>query len=171
SASPLLLLFRAFLCLLWPSPSCCEGVMSFTRLPPRAALLVAALLALPAAAQQGYQKPPKAIAGILDAPPTPAVLPGPGRDYLLAVRAERHPPIAALARPFLRLGGLRINPRTNGPRLPPLNRGLAVLDAASGKERPVKLPAGARVGPPAWSADGKRFAFTSTTEPAVELRV
>src|SRR5262249_2857249 len=40
-----------------------------------------------------------------------------------------------------------------------------------GGERRISLPEGARVGPPIWSADGKRFAFHNLGASSVELWV
>ena len=76
-----------------------------------ALLLVAGV----AAAQQGYQRPSKEILDVLDARPTPQVSVSPSRDMVLLFEPQRYPPIAELARPMLRLAGLRINPATNGP--------------------------------------------------------
>src|SRR5262245_32418421 len=70
----------------------------------------------PPATPAGYQKPPEAIRNLLDLPPAPAVSLSPGRDYLVLAEQQRYPTIADLARPTLRLAGLRIDPKTNGPQ-------------------------------------------------------
>src|SRR5262245_54204234 len=67
----------------------------------------------------GYRRPPREVLDVLDAAPPPQLTLSPARDRILLVEAERYPPIAHLAEPMLRLAGLRINPRTNGPHLPP----------------------------------------------------
>ena len=134
--------------------------------------LLLALAVVPAAcAQDGYRKPPKVILDILDAAPAPLLVLSPGRDCLLLVQAERYPPIADLAQPFLGLAGLRINPRTNGPRLPPSNRSLSVQSLADNTVRPVKLPDNAHIDLPVWAPDGKTFAFLNTTATGIELWV
>src|SRR5260370_41381439 len=56
-------------------------------------------------AQQGYQKPPKAILDVLNAPVTPRASVGRTRDVVLLYTPELYPPIADVARPFERLAG------------------------------------------------------------------
>ena len=55
--------------------------------------------------QQGYQKPPKAVLDVLNAPVTPRASVGRTRDVVLLYSQELYPPIADVARPFLRLAG------------------------------------------------------------------
>ncbi len=129
------------------------------------------LAALPARGQQGYQKPPRSVLDVLDAPATPTVSVSPTRDHLLLVQGVRYPSIADVAEPMLRLAGLRINPQTNGPHRPPRVVGLTLLAIADGKPRPVAVPKDAHLGQPSWSPDGRRFAFTNTTPAGIELWV
>lgn len=145
-------------------------MIAISRVRPLAAAL---LLALPwlAAAQTPYQRPPSAILEALNAPPLPQWAPSPDRTRILVTESRRYPPISELARPFLRLAGLRVDPSTNGPYSPPQIAKMSVLDIVSGKERAVAVPAGARIGSPAWSPDGKRLLFSRTTESAVEIWV
>jgi dipeptidyl aminopeptidase/acylaminoacyl peptidase len=119
--------------------------------------------------QQGYQKPPKAVLDVLHAPLPPQVLVSPTRDRLLLAQTERYPPIADLAQPFLKLAGLRIDPVTNGPHAPARVTGLTLQTIADGSQKEVRLPPGARLGLPLWAPDGKRFAFTHTTDTGIEL--
>ena len=69
--------------------------------------------------QEGYQKPPKAVLDVLNAPVTPRVSVGRARDVVLLYSPEPYPPIADVAQPFARLAGLRIDEATNGPHNPP----------------------------------------------------
>ncbi len=133
---------------------------------PVAALL---LSGAPADAQQGYQKPPKEVLDILQAPPTPQALASPSRDRLLLLHSERNPAIAELAAPMLRLAGLRINPANNGPHRPPRLVALTLMTVADGKPLKVALPAAPHVGSVTWRPDGKKFVFTHTTPTRVEL--
>jgi dipeptidyl aminopeptidase/acylaminoacyl peptidase len=123
------------------------------------------------AAPPAYQKPPKAIADVLDAPPPPSVSVSPAHDYLLLLQHESYPPIAELAEPMLRLAGLRINPANNGPHMPPRVVGLTLQSLATGKQQALVVPLGFRLGHPSWSPDGKRFAFTVTLPDRTELWV
>ncbi len=119
-----------------------------------------------AADRPTYQKPPKVITDILESPPTPNVSVSPARDRFLEMQGVRHPSIADLAAPMLRLAGLRINPATNGRHHPPRIVGLTLVTIADGKEIKLKTPANAYLSAPVWSADGKHFAFTNTiTDP------
>jgi dipeptidyl aminopeptidase/acylaminoacyl peptidase len=134
-----------------------------------ACLAVVLFLAVPVAAEPGYQRPPKSILDILDAPPTPQVSINPTGTHLLLLQGEGYPPIADLAEPMLRLAGHRINLRTNGPHHAPRIVALSLLRIADGREQKIALPAAANVGSPSWSANGDRFAFTNTTAAGVEL--
>ena len=125
--------------------------------------------ASPALAQIGYQRPPKAVTDVLDAPPPPAVIVTPTRDHLLLVQGVRYPSVAELAAPMLRLAGLRINPQTNGPHMPPRIVGITIKSIADGKQTPVNLPAGSHFGTPDVSPNGRSFALTNTTEHGIEL--
>src|SRR6187549_2564101 len=124
-----------------------------------------------APADTGYRRPPKTVTDVLDAPPPPAVVVTPTREHLILVQGVRYPSIADVAAPMLRLAGLRINPQTNGPHLPPRVVGLAILTVSDGARRPVPLPAVGHFGPPDLSPDGRRFAMTNTTGQGIELWV
>lgn len=57
-----------------------------------------------------YQTPAPDIVSIIDAPPTPVAALGPGRKYAVLVHYEMHPPVTTLARPYLALAGVRVDP-------------------------------------------------------------
>ena len=118
-----------------------------------------------------YQKPPKLIADILESPAMPSISISPTRDRIMVIDSRRHPPIADLAQPMLRLAGIRFNPATNGPHHPIRRNGYRLISIADGKETKVSLPPNAWVSEPEWSADGKQFAFLNYTPNAVELWV
>ncbi|WP_297512584.1 prolyl oligopeptidase family serine peptidase [uncultured Caulobacter sp.] len=144
----------------------------------RRALALAASVALAAfsgaaLAADGYQTPPAPIAQILDAPQTPTVSVGPDHKVLAQFGRENLPSIAAVSEPILRLAGYRINPRANGPIEARANwmNSLAFEDVATGKVRPVALPAGARFFAPTWSPDGSKVAFVMDAKTGLELWV
>lgn len=141
-----------------------------SRIPTVALLpfLFSLLLGPAAWGQEGYRKPPAAVMQVLDAPPPPAVSLSPTRDRLLLVQGVRYPPIADLAAPMLRLAGLRINPRTNGPHGATRYVGLKLKSIADGREQAVQVPSDAHLSFPAWSPDGKRFALTNTGAAGIE---
>ena len=140
---------------------------------PRFLLGVAAgvLAAVTAFAQSSitYQQPPKAIADLLEAPPTPLVLVSPPSKSQPRTLLIEQPggllTIADLAQPELRLAGLRFNPRTNGPGRLPYAIALRFRALPAGREIPVSgLPAHPHIEFAQWSPDGKRAAFVIVTD-------
>ena len=129
------------------------------------------LLVAASAFAQGYKKPPKEVLDILDAPVTPLANISPSRDVMLLATGLRYPPIADLAEPMLRLGGLRINPRTNGPHRYQYSVALTLKRIADGTETKLALPPGAKVNSIDWSPNGKHFSFLNTTPAGIELWV
>jgi dipeptidyl aminopeptidase/acylaminoacyl peptidase len=121
--------------------------------------------------QEGYRKPPQAVADILDAPAPPLLSVSPTGDNILVLQTARYPSIEEVAAPMLRLAGVRLNPRTNGPARPPRLTGLALMPVTGGEPKPLALPDKAKVGLPHWSPDGKRFAVLNTTDAGIELWV
>jgi dipeptidyl aminopeptidase/acylaminoacyl peptidase len=106
-----------------------------------------------------FSLPDADVVSILDAPPTPLTVPSPGEQFLILVSYEAHPPIAMLAKPVLRLGGLRLDPTIGGRQRTRNFTGLTVLRISDGAERELTLPEGAQVSLPVWAPDGRRFAF------------
>src|ERR1700743_3020127 len=83
-------------------------------------LLLIAILALPAFADQlPYQKPPKAILDVFNAPALPALSVNSTHTYAVLSESERYPGIHEVSAARLRLAGIRIDPRTNGLHLAP----------------------------------------------------
>ncbi|HEY9102504.1 S9 family peptidase [Chitinimonas sp.] len=144
-----------------------------------AACLVPALAATAAATPaSGYSTPPKNILDIMRAPAPAVPSLSPTRDRMLLVTWQEYPSIARVATPFLRLAGVRIEPRNHskhdtpgGYGIAPCAAGFELLTVASGKQQPIKLPEAGCAGSPVWSADGKRFAFQIATAESVELWV
>ena len=138
-----------------------------------AILPIALLLSSTALAQTdtGYHRAPDAIAKILEAAPTPGVSVSPDHRTMAILGRENLPTIANVSKPILRLGGYRIDPRTNGPaevRVQWLD-GLTFKDVASGREAKVALPAGTRFSSPSWSPNGKRLAFLAQEDEGLAL--
>jgi dipeptidyl aminopeptidase/acylaminoacyl peptidase len=107
-----------------------------------------------------YQVPDSDIVSIIDAPPTPAASLAPGRRFVALVHYESHPPISQLARPYLALAGLRIDPALGGRQRTRRMTGLSVIALPGGQPRRIELPEGRSVSMPVWAPDGRRFAFT-----------
>src|SRR5262249_14300547 len=111
------------------------------------------------------------------------------------------PSIAEVSQPMLRLAGMRINPRTNGPHRTQSGTGItlqtispgsgtsgvqnrSVVDRPGGRrtapartaverntEQRILLPPGARLGAVTFSPDGKRLAFTNTRDTGIDLYI
>jgi dipeptidyl aminopeptidase/acylaminoacyl peptidase len=106
-----------------------------------------------------FSLPDSDVTAIIDAPPTPLIVPSPDEKYLVVVGYEAHPPVSMLARPILRLAGLRLDPALGTRQRTRRFSSLSVLRISDGSLRPLTLPAGAQVSVPAWAPDGHRFAF------------
>ena len=137
--------------------------------------LRAALLLIPASClffgAETYQKPPKEIMDILNAPTTPTLSLSPSRAYAMQGSPVRYPPIAELAEPMLRLAGIRINPKTNGLHNATFNTDLILRKIPEGTEIKVAVPPNSKLTMPRWSPDGAHFAFTNSTPMGIELWV
>lgn len=136
-------------------------------------LMFAALnLSVYAQAPIGYQTPPAAITALIDAPATPGVSISPDRQWMLLLEQPGYPSISEVAQPELRLAGMRINPRTNGPSRSGFTTGLVLQSIADGQSRPIKgLPADARIQYASWSPDAAHIAFAHTTDAGIALWV
>ncbi len=134
-------------------------------------LVILFLVCISFVGAQGYQKPPKEILEILNAPATPFTSLSPARDKILLLEPVRYPPIADLSEPMLRLAGLRINPATNSRHGERYYPNLTLKNVSDGKETAINLPRSAKMVSPNWSADGKYIAAGNLTPTGVELWV
>lgn len=143
--------------------------------PPRRPVcfaVIAILLGFSAGhAQSGlkYQQPPKPIIDLVDTRPTPAVEISPkdkaGKQWLLIETISGLPPITDLAQPEVRLAGLRLNPRTNGPNRGRYFTSLRLQALPDGAEKTVAgLPADARIRFTGWSADARHVYFVNAVD-------
>lgn len=123
-----------------------------------------------AQAPSGYQMPPKAIADLANAPQPPALRINSSREWMMLMERPGYPSIEELAQPELRLAGLRMNPRTNGSSRSYSYSSLTLKHMDSGRTFSVSgLPDAAQIENLSWSPDGKRFAFTITTQKGIAL--
>lgn len=137
-----------------------------------AAVAASALPLAPASAQTGYETPPDAIVRIAEAPSTPAISVAPGAAHAVLLHRDSLIPLAELARPELRIAGLRIDPATSAASRRRTWNALTLKRLADGAEVVLTgLPSPLRGDHFAWSPDGSRFAFTHTRDDGVELWV
>ncbi len=117
-----------------------------------------------------YQMPPKVIADLVDAPTTPVVSVSPDRQTLLLMYRPAHPSIEEIAQEELRIGGLRINPRTNGNSRSRYFINLTLQSLEEDMERSINgLPNKPLLENISWSPDGKTIICTHTTTTGLEL--
>ncbi|WP_240935516.1 hypothetical protein [Hymenobacter sp. HDW8] len=112
-----------------------------------------------------YQTPSKAIADLVDAPITPRVSIASDGKWMLLMDVQDLPTIADLSQPELRIAGLRLNPRTNGPSRVSYSTALKLKRLSGGAEIAVKgIPNPAKISEVSWSPDDSKIAFAITTE-------
>lgn len=143
-----------------------------TRISLIACLFFSCISFMKAQLDLSYQMPPQVIADLADAPLTPAVSISPDQQYLLLLDRPAMPSIEEVSQEELRLGGIRINPQTNGSSRSSYYNGLQLQRIGEGNPvRVMGLPENARIENPRWSPDGKRVAFTNTTASGLEVWV
>jgi len=136
----------------------------------------ASSLAAPAEKSSGYKQPPKNILDVMHAPSPPIPRVSPTHDTILLVSWQDYPPMSRVATPFLRLAGVRVEPKNHSKHDTPGGYGITpcatkfdLVHVADGAQIHVALPVGACPGDPVWAADGRRFAFVNLAPEAVEL--
>ncbi len=119
-----------------------------------------------------YQKPPKEILDLVDVKLAPYVLMDDQKQNMVLIFRDAYESIDDLSREEMRLGGLRIDPKTNiGSRVTYYNKlKLSSVDDTSQFE--VKgMPEEPRLTNFSWSPDQSMLAMTNTTSEGVELWV
>ena len=117
-----------------------------------------------------YKLPPKDIADMLLAKPTPNVSIDDKAEWMLFTQGSNNPLVEELARPELRIAGLRINPANFAPSRQNFITDIYLKNIASGKEfKIVGLPSPLFAGSVSWSPNDKKIAFTNTTSNRVDL--
>ena len=137
-------------------------------------LLVAVFWVFSGIAQtpSGYQLPPQEIIDLVDAPSTPSISISPDNQVILLTESPELPSIDELAMEELRLGGIRFDPRTNGPSRAGFGTGLSLMNIDGTNLRQVSgMPDNPRIRNTRWSADGSKIAFNHTTDNGIELWV
>src|SRR5271166_5673773 len=169
---------NAWNCLLVGALVACTAVAPVAAQSPLSSSKVATAAAETAS---GYNLPPKNILDVMRAPMPPRPVVSPTNDSILLVSWQEYPSIARVATPFLRLAGVRVEPKNHskhdtpgGYGITPCATGFDLVHVADVEQNHaaqvhIALPAGACPGEPMWSADGKRFAFANIAPESVEL--
>lgn len=125
-----------------------------------------------ASADTGYQLPPEALQAIVDAPRPPRLLLSPQRDLVAFLQTPALPGIAEVSQPELKLGGIRINPKTYST-----SRASFVTDLwlkpvdGGGEQRIAGLPEPLSLASLLWSPDQRHIAFSQVDVRAGEVQL
>jgi len=121
-----------------------------------------------------YQKPSKEILDLVDVPLAPSVLVDDNKEFMIFLYRDTFKSIEEISQEELRLGGLRINPKTNiGSRVTYYNN-LKIKPLLTNKSEVVQvsgLPSEPKLANFTYSPDQKKMAFTNTTSSGVEVWV
>jgi dipeptidyl aminopeptidase/acylaminoacyl peptidase len=119
-----------------------------------------------------YQKPVKEILDLVDVPRAPFVQMDRRGEYMLLIYRDSYQTISDLSEKELRLGGLRVNPKTNiGSRTLYYKNLQVKLVTDKDSTQVAGLPENARLANFVWSSGQHKLAFTNTVESGVEIWV
>ncbi|PWJ34965.1 alpha/beta hydrolase family protein [Sediminitomix flava] len=122
--------------------------------------------------QSIYQKPPQEILDLVDVPRAPSVLLDDSKENMILLYRNSYKSIEELSKEELRLGGLRIDPKTNiGSRVTYFNNvKIKKLNKKGAEIIQVKgLPENPKLTNFSWSPDQSKIALTNTSSDGVEV--
>lgn len=118
----------------------------------------------------GYKLPPKDIADLLLAKPTPAVSIDSKGEWMLLSERNPYPTVEELGQPEVRIAGLRLNPANFSPSRQNFINGFKLKNIKSGKEYSVTgLPQNLLASAVSWSPSESKIAFLNTLSDKVDL--
>jgi hypothetical protein len=119
-----------------------------------------------------YQLPPKQIADLLLAPPTPSISVDGKAKHMLIMERPSYPLVEELGQAEFKIAGLRLNPNNFSPTRQNYIKGLTIKEVATGKVLAVKgLPASIAALNPTWNPSENKIAFYNVSENAVDVYV
>ncbi len=120
----------------------------------------------------GYKTPPKAIADLLLAKPTPAVSIDSKGEWMLLSERNPYPTVEELGQPEVRIAGLRLNPANFSPSRQIFINGFKLKNIKTGKEYSITgLPQTLLASGMAWSPSETKIAFLNTSSDRVDLYI
>ena len=114
---------------------------------------VLVLLNLQTLAQEAsvYQLPPKEIADLLLAPPTPTISVDGKAKHMLILERPSYPLVEELGQAEFKIAGLRLNPNNFSPTRQNYIKGMSIMDITTNKKLAIKgLPANLQALSPTW---------------------
>ena len=121
-----------------------------------------------------YQKPSEEILELVDVPRAPSVIVDDNKDFMIFLYRDAYKSIEEISQEELRLGGLRINPKTNiGSRVTYYNN-LKIKSLINNESEVIQvsgLPSEPKLTNFKFSPDQKKIACTNTTSSGVEVWV
>jgi dipeptidyl aminopeptidase/acylaminoacyl peptidase len=136
------------------------------------AAIAISLLVVKAQDNNVYQVPPKEIADMLLAKPTPAVRIDSKANWMLLSERNSYPGVEELGQPELKVAGLRLNPNNFSQSRQNFVNSFMLKQIKTNKEMMVYgLPSGLLAGNISWSPSETKVAFTHTSSIRVDLYV
>ena len=140
----------------------------------RNVLLISIFLFLQIKSQEdlAYQNPPEDILKLVDITLPPRVLMDDQKNYMIYLYRDTYKTIEELSEKEMRLGGLRLNPKTNIGSRVNYFKNIKISNLKKGSMEPEQvngLPLNPRIANIKWSPDQSKIAMTNTTTDGVEL--
>jgi len=119
-----------------------------------------------------YQTPPKIMADLLLAKPTPGVSIDSKAEWILFSERNPYPSIEELAMPEYKLAGMRINPNNYSPSRQTYVNSFSLKNIKTGKTSAITgLPTTLYAGNVRWNPSQTKIAFTQTSQDRIDLYV
>lgn len=119
-----------------------------------------------------YQLPPKAMADLLLAKPTPTISIDGKAGWMLLSERNSYPSVEQLAMPEFRIAGLRINPANFSLSRQAFISNFSLKNMKTGKTSAISgLPVPLFAGIPEWNPGETKISFTNTTAKGVDLYI
>jgi dipeptidyl aminopeptidase/acylaminoacyl peptidase len=137
-------------------------------------LILAMSMSIVALAQDAvnYQLPPKEIADLLLAKPTPSVSIDSKGEWMLLSERNSYPTVDELGQPEIRIAGLRLNPNNFSPSRQVYINNFSLKNIKGNKEFKVSgLPLNMLASNVRWSPNEKKIVFTNTTANRVDVYI
>jgi len=133
-----------------------------------------ALISLQTTSQvtSNYQLPPKDIADLLLAAPTPSISVDGKAKYMLVMERPSYPMVEELGQAEFKIAGLRLNPNNFSPTRQNYIKGLTIKDVGTNKTLLIKgMPASIAALSPTWNPSENKIAFYNVSANAVNVYV